>query len=323
MKAKGTRVSRRTALLAGASALGGIAAVSDLGLSRSGHGLFDISEAKTTSVTPADVAAIKSAMGKDATIEDDGTLHFSLGRLDLDVSNEHIKLDPSNALSVEAWFFRMDGMDMMMGEIPLRETELNGTISRLFAGGITLTAVHNHRIFLSPHVIWIHCSAMGSGPALARAFRDSWPAALKTDSGKQKPETTPLHPHQLATILGGKALVNSGGVVEVDVPRGDTIRMGGTAMPPSAGISHEIYFQPTGGNTAMVTVELPLIGSEVNPVARTLRAGGFKLTALHNHMIGEQPRVFFLHGAATGDATVLATVARQALNHASTQGGRG
>jgi hypothetical protein len=80
------------------------------------------------------------------------------------------------------------------------------------------------------------------------------------------------------------------------------------------GVSTAINFQPTGGGKAAITGDFVLRGSEVNPVLRALRDHGIDVTALHSHMIDEEPRLYFMHFWANDDAVTLAKGLRAALD---------
>jgi len=75
-----------------------------------------------------------------------------------------------------------------------------------------------------------------------------------------------------------------------------------------------INFQPTGAGKAAVTGDFVLSGDEVNPVLQALRTNGIEVTALHSHMLGEQPRLLFMHFWANDDAMKLARGLRAALD---------
>jgi hypothetical protein len=120
----------------------------------------------------------------------------------------------------------------------------------------------------------------------------------------------------VATIeqsLGYKGKMN-GGVYQVSVPRAETIEDGGMKVPSSMGTAIAINFQPTGGGKAAIAGDFVLTTEEVNPVLRTLRAHGIEVTALHNHMLDEQPRLFFMHFWANDAAEKLADGLRAALD---------
>jgi hypothetical protein len=113
--------------------------------------------------------------------------------------------------------------------------------------------------------------------------------------------------HPLDRIIGAKGQAN-GGVYQFNVPRRDPITESGMAVPTAMGSANAINFQPTGAGTAAIT------GDEVNPMIKVLRANGIEITALHSHMLTEQPRVFFMHFWANDDALKLAKGVRAALD---------
>jgi hypothetical protein len=107
----------------------------------------------------------------------------------------------------------------------------------------------------------------------------------------------------------------NGGVYQVSVPRGETIRDAGVEIPASMGLGTAINFQPTGGGKAAITGDFVLTAQEVGPVMQALRENGIEITALHNHMLDEQPRLFFMHFWANDDARKLAQGLKAVLSH--------
>ena len=102
----------------------------------------------------------------------------------------------------------------------------------------------------------------------------------------------------------------------VGVPRREPITEAGMIITPTGplGVATAIGFQPTGGGKAAITGDFVLTGDEVNPVIKALRANGIEMTALHSHMLDEQPRLFFMHFWANDDAIKLAKGLRAALD---------
>jgi hypothetical protein len=98
------------------------------------------------------------------------------------------------------------------------------------------------------------------------------------------------------------------------VPRNEAVRADGMEVPPSMGVATAINFQPTGAGKAAITGDFVLTANEVNPVIQALRSGGIEVTAVHSHMLTEEPRLFFLHYWADADAVALARVLRSALD---------
>jgi hypothetical protein len=129
------------------------------------------------------------------------------------------------------------------------------------------------------------------------------------------PPTIDLDTAQLDQIIGVKG-TNNAGVYAFGVPRRDPISEGGMQITPVGpmGLATAINFQPTGGGKAAITGDFVLAAEEVNPVIQTLRANGIEVTALHSHMLDEQPRLFFMHFWANDDALKLARGLRAALD---------
>ncbi len=122
------------------------------------------------------------------------------------------------------------------------------------------------------------------------------------------------------TALGAKGNIN-GGVYQFNIPRAESISEDGMAIPPSMGTAIAINFQPTGSGKAAITGDFVLLGKEVNPVLKALRDNGIEVTALHSHMIGDSPHLFFMHFWANDDVAKLALGLRAALDHANVKRG--
>jgi hypothetical protein len=190
-------------------------------------------------------------------------------------------------------------------------------MARLIAGDVEITAVHNHLFRTSVPVFYMHVGGHGDPVKLAEILH----AALAQSKTPMTPPSPPsgqpapidLNTASLEKTLGFKGAIN-GGVYQVSVPRVETISEGGMAVPPSMGTATAINFQPTGGGKAAITGDFVMIGSEVNPVLRTLRQHGIEVTALHSHMIEDNPHLFFMHFWANDDAQKLAQGVRAALD---------
>src|SRR3974377_464329 len=112
--------------------------------------------------------------------------------------------------------------------------------------------------------------------------------------------------------LGAKG-ANNGGVYQFGIPRAEPIKDNGMELPSPMGSANAINFQPTGGGKAAITGDFVLIAKEVNPVLRALREHGIEVTALHNHMLDDQPHLYFMHFWANDDARKLAEGLKAAL----------
>jgi hypothetical protein len=189
-------------------------------------------------------------------------------------------------------------------------------MGKLQSMGVELTALHNHLQHESPAVMYLHIQAQGDAVKIAEAVRAAL-ARTQTPSGPPAAAGGAgfgLDTAGLASALGYAGKV-TGGVYQVSVPRAEPVRMGGMEIPPAMGVATALNFQPTDDGKAAITGDFVLTGDEVNPVIRSLREGGIAVTALHSHMLGEDPRLFFMHFWANDDAMKLARTLHSALGH--------
>jgi biotin operon repressor len=206
---------------------------------------------------------------------------------------------------------------MVMGDLVLLETEINPVMAKLLESGLDITAVHNHLLRASPATFYMHVGGHGDPEKMAAAIRAGL-AQSKTpfDPPAASPAPAPaidLDTAKLDEVIGVKGQAN-GGVYQFTVPRRDPITEGGVQVPAPMGSATAINFQPTGGGKAAITGDFVVIGEEVNPMIRALRENGIEVTAIHSHMLTEQPRLIFVHFWANDDAQKLAKGLRAALD---------
>jgi len=201
-----------------------------------------------------------------------------------------------------------------MGDLVLLESEVNRVISILQDGGIEQSAVHNHLMSESPHVMYVHFEGHGDAVKLATTLHRAL-EATKTpfDSAAASSTSIDLPAADLDRIMRASGKVN-GGVYQFSIARGNEITENGMTIPPSMGTATAINFQPTGHGKAAISGDFVMTSNEVNKVIRALRHGGIDVTALHSHMLDEQPRLFFMHFWANADAKQLASTLRAALD---------
>jgi hypothetical protein len=207
---------------------------------------------------------------------------------------------------------------MIMGDLVLLESEVNPVMLKLIANGLEVTAIHNHLLRASPETFYLHVGGHGDPMKIAAALRDALADSktpLTIAPSTNPPPAVDLDTAQLDQIIGVKGHA-SGGVYQFGVPRRDAVIEGGMQLSPGGplGVATGINFQPTGGGKAAITGDFVLTGDEVNPVIMTLRASGIDVTAVHSHMLDEQPRLFFLHFWANDDALKLAKGLRAVLD---------
>jgi len=263
-----------------------------------------------------DWAPVAEALGRSGAQMPGGVYRVGLGRSDLKVTLDGVEIKPPLALGSYLAFQKMGGEGMVMGDLVLTQEEVSPVMKKLIDGGIAITAVHNHLLRSSPATMYMHFLGRGDPAKLAAVLRTAL-AESKTPLAAPAPAGSPppldLDTAAIDQTLGAKGTVN-GGVYQFNIPRAETIMEGGMPIPVAMGSGIVINFQPTGGGKAAITGDFVLIAREVNPVLKTLRDGGIEVTALHSHMLDEQPRLFFMHFWANDDAGRLARSLKAALS---------
>jgi Domain of Unknown Function (DUF1259) len=248
-----------------------------------------------------------------------GDVHrYGFPRSDLTVTLDGVVLKPALALGGWIAFKPVRGETVAMGDLVLLENEVNSVVTRLIEGGLQITGIHNHLLRTSPAVFYVHVGGHGDPAKIATAIHDALAASktpLAASAAAAPAPAIDLDTAELEQILGTKGHV-SGGVYQFGVPRPEQISEHETHLSPAGpiGVATAINFQPSGGGRAAITGDLVLTADEVNPVIQKLRSNGIEVTALHSHMLAEEPRLFFLHFWANDDAVKLAKGLRAALD---------
>jgi hypothetical protein len=263
-----------------------------------------------------DWAKIDGILGRTGAVG--GTVHrYGFPRSDLQVTLDGVTIRPTLALGGWVAFQPMGNMVMGMGDLVLLQSEVNPVMAKLIEGGVEVTAVHNHLLRAEPLTFYMHVGGHGDPVKMAQTIRDAL-AVSKTPLTAAAPPAQPpaidLDTAQIEQIIGAKG-ANNGGVFAINVPRRDPVTEQGMAVgAPIMGGATAINFQPTGGGKAAITGDYALVGSEVTDVVRALRSNGIDVTAIHSHMLTEEPRIIFLHFWANDDAIKLAKGLRAALD---------
>lgn len=252
-----------------------------------------------------------------------GVYRVGLARTDLKVTLDGVEIKPALALGSWLAFARMGNQGVVMGDLVLLATEVNPVMKKLAESGIQVTALHNHLLRNEPFTMYMHVMGHGDPVKLATALHDAL-SESKTPLPGAAPSAPPAaaSPLDLDTAavdraLGRKGNVN-GGVYQVNIPRAEQIKDGGMDVPEAMGSAIAINFQPTGNGKAAITGDFVLIAKEVNPVLKALRDNGIEVTALHNHMLNDEPRLFFMHFWANDDVNKLANGLKAALANVNT-----
>jgi hypothetical protein len=263
-----------------------------------------------------DWRAVAEALGKAGTEAPGGVYRVGLPRTDLKVVLDGVELRP--ALALGSWLaFRSQGdQAMVMGDLVLTADEVSPVMKKLAGEGIEITALHNHLLRAAPPTFYMHVRGYGDPVKLATALHDGLLLSKTpmTPSTGAAPSPIELDTALIDRTLGAKGKVN-GGVYQVSLKRAEIIVDAGMAVPEAMGTALVINFQPTGEGMAAIAGDFVLTANEVNPVLRALRDNDIEVTALHNHMLDDAPRLFFMHFWANDNLTKLTAGLKAALDH--------
>lgn len=271
-----------------------------------------------------DWKAVEEALGRSGQQQGDGAYKFGLPRGDMSVTVAGVQVKP--ALALGSWLaFSSPGQDaLMMGDLVLAEDEIAPVMAALEENGIEITALHNHVLHETPRVMYMHIHGHGDAVHLAAAMKKvvaltkTPPPSAPAASTTIDLDSIDLDTGAIDQILGAKGKIN-GGVYQIGVPRAEKISEAGMPIPGSMGLATSLNFQPTGEGKPAITGDFVLLGNEVNPVIKALRQNGIVVTALHSHMLKEEPRLFFMHFWANDKATQLAKGLRAALDQTNSK----
>jgi len=261
---------------------------------------------------------VAQALGKAGAATGD-IYRVGLPRTDIKAALDGVELKPGFALGGWLAFERMGSNAMVMGDLVLTEDEVNPVMAKLLAGGLQVTALHNHLLRNRPFTMYMHVLGEGDPVKLATVLHEALalsktPLSSAAPAAGAAPPAIDLDTAALDRTLGAKG-TNNGGILQYGIPRAEPVKHGDMAVPNAMGLANAINFEPIGAGKAAITGDFVLIDKEVAPVMKALRDNGIEVTALHNHMVGEQPRLYFLHFWAHDDALKLAAGLKAALSH--------
>ena len=242
-------------------------------------------------------------------------------RTDLHVSVHGLAIKPGLALGSWAAFTGTEDHAVVMGDLVLLEDELNPVMEKLRSAGFEISAVHNHLLDETPHVMYMHYMAHGVASQLAASLRTALAASktpLEKPSAAAEEAAPPAWVKTVEDAVGRKGTLN-GGVLSYGVPRADAITMAGMTIAPAAGVAEAINFQAADSGNVATTGDFVLTAEEVNLVISELQSHHILVTALHSHMLTEQPRLFFMHFWGVGSPESMGTGIAAALKRFSTK----
>jgi hypothetical protein len=264
----------------------------------------------------ADLSEVAKILGFPGQM-DEGAFVVRFGRSDIKVSIDGEPMP--TALGFGGWIAwkGVGNYAMVMGDLVLLQKEVNPVVSALQEANIQVTALHNHFFYEQPPIMFMHIGGMGDPLKMAQGIRNALdktatPHPSPASSGGSEPALN-LDTKKIEQIIGhsGKA---GGGSFKLTVGR-PGVKMHGVEITSSMGLNSWAGFVGTN-EKAHVAGDVVMSAKEVNPVIQAFRKGGIEIVAVHNHMLDEQPRVFFLHYWGTGPAEKLAHTVRAAFDEA-------
>jgi len=271
-----------------------------------------------------DSTGLNNAFGKKGTVQGQ-VYRITFPRSDLKVKVGEFSVSPGLALTSWLGFMTMGHESMIMGDLVLLDSEVGPVVAKLVAAHLSLTAMHNHLVNEKPAIKYIHISGSGDALQLAAAIKSvlaatgtpltppaAQPSAASVPGSSASPDWS-----KVEAILG-KSGKHNGQLLQYSFPRKERLLESGMEMPPAIGMATGINFQ-MDGTSAGITGDFVLLADEVNPVVKALTENGIAVTAIHNHMLYDDPRLFMMHFWAVNDPEKLAIGLKAALDKTNSQ----
>jgi hypothetical protein len=273
---------------------------------------------------PAAYKQVLDTLGKTGDFKDN-VLKVNIPRNDLSITVANIKTPtPFGFGGWVAMTKGTGGMDVMMGDLVLTQEEVNPVMSALLENGLEVTALHNHFFWDEPRMFYMHVHGHGSPAELARKVK---PALDLIGKGVNRPGTTPtstppatpaatMDTAKIAQIAGHQG-EQTGAVYKITVAR-DDLKLTEMGAPINARMGLNTWAAFVGTNDkAAVAGDVAMLADEVTPVLKVLRQNGIDIVAIHHHMTGTSPTIYFLHYWGTGSVDKLAGAFKAAVDQLS------
>ena len=268
-----------------------------------------------------DTAEIERLTGLKGTYsKEENVFKVSHPRTDVKIHVDKWEMPSFKGLTSWAAFTpAQDGQVLMMGDTVLFEDEVNPVMSVAFDAGLEVTALHNHFFFDEPKVYFMHIGGMGSAPHLATGVKKIYDKIAEiraaqpipaSEFSKTIPKESKVSPEPLETILGRKG-ISKDGIFKITIGR--TAIMHGVPVGKEMGVNTWAAFAGTDSQ-AVVGGDFAMLADEMQPVLKTMRAGGINIVAIHQHMTHDQPHYLFMHYWGKGNAQELAKTIKKALD---------
>ncbi|AVR44202.1 peptidoglycan-binding protein LysM [Christiangramia fulva] len=247
----------------------------------------------------------------------DGFYKITFPRTDIKLKLDDIPVVP--ALAYTSWiaYLPVENGSRIMGDMVLLDSEISKVLPYLKKNGINITAVHNHLLREKPRLIYMHFAGTGNAIELSKKMKSAFeltatPLTKKEDKDEEVKKVSKNFNWSSVKSILGEGTENKD-VIKFTFPRKETIKMEHLTLPKTYGIATSIGFQGLDEQTAAITGDFVMKENEVNDVIATLSKNNIEITALHNHMLHEEPRLFYMHFWAVGEPEQLAKGLREAL----------
>lgn len=258
-----------------------------------------------------DSAGIEKVFGKKGTTQS-GVYKVTFPRYDLKVQINDFTIAPGLALTSWIAFMKMGNETMMMGDLVMQDAEVAKVVDKLVSLKLEITAIHNHLVNEKPAIKYLHFSGHGDGVDLAQKIKTVLGVTATPLASPPPPQQVSIDWSGVENVLGNKGK-HVGNLLQCSVARNEQLTEGGMEMPPAIGMATAINFQ-MDGSKAGITGDFVLLADEVNAVIKALTENGIAVTAVHNHMLYDNPRLFMLHFWAVDDPAKLAVGLKAALD---------
>lgn len=266
-----------------------------------------------------DTAVIEKITGIKGK-SNNGEYKITIPQNDLNIEVDGFKIIPPMGLGTWIAFAPAKDGAMIMGDLVLTETDLKPVQQEVIKQGLTITAIHNHFVRNHPNVLYMHIGGSGKTNDMAakakavlekiKEVRGADPAKGTASSGAV---ANTLDTKKLDELIGYKAEMSKG-VYKYTIGRPDVkLKEHGVSVSTFLGFNTWVAFQGSPDHAA-VAGDFTMLEDEVAGVIKALVENGIEVVAVHNHMVHEQPRIFFLHYWGVGNAEQLAKGLKAALD---------
>jgi hypothetical protein len=277
-------------------------------------GLLGVATVARAQDVPADYQQVLTYLGRTGDYKAN-VLKVNIPRNDLSVTVAGVKTPTPFGFGGWIALTKGQGMDVMMGDLVLTQDQVNPVMSALLDNGLEVTALHNHFFWEEPRIFYMHVHGHGAPMDLAKRVKPALDLiGVSAPASPAPPAAVPALDDAGLAQIAGHAGERTGAVYKITVGRDDLkITEMGAVINARMGLNTWAAFAGTN-ESAAIAGDVAMLASEVTPVLKALRANGLQVVAIHHHMTGTQPTIFFLHYWGTGPAAKLATGFRAALD---------